>query len=1363
MTTFAGSSIQATDPLATNGDGGAATSALLGNVFGLFKDGSSLYLADASNNKVRQVVSTGGGSYTIFLVGGTGTTSTPTTFGSAATSSYLVNPHGLWKDAAGNLYVSVPLLIQTIATDGNVYLVGGGTGGAATSALAVSGAIGDGGPATSAIFGGLEQLYGDTNGYLYIADRVIGNVRRITLSSGLITTLAGNSGPVDTRTGSTFATSTGFNYVTGLYGDSTGTLYLSCFNDHRVRSVTVDGLTRIIAGSGTTSASSTSPNGDGDAVTSATFNVPMYSSVDTLGQLYVSDFSNYKVRMLLTAVPTTIPSIAPSAAPSYYTNTLTQIITVVGTGTAGAAGDNGPAITAQIANPVGVWVSTVGVMYLGLSANFNIRKVDNSGIITIVSNGVTSPRQVFGDSSGNLFVANGDTGLVVFLGNSAPPITTVVGTGTAGAAGDNGPAIAAQISSPVGVWASSVGVMYLGVGTNHNVRKVESGTISILAAGVYAGSIQADSSEGDGGAATSATLFYPAGIWRDSAAHSTVFSAHTTTHHFHAFHPAQLSTDHSPISTALRGANSATIGCTISVSDAVSNGPYQLFEDTNGNLYVANGGAGTILILAGPLSAVPLLGGIAGQVLTSTGDGGAATSATFAGPVGVYGTTDGAIYISEVSSSRIRWISSSNIVRTSAGGGLLTSNNIPATSAVLAEPLQIYIDTAGMLFCGSYSDSRIRTVNLVNGILTSFAGTGTKGSPTTGVATSVTLSNPGGVFGDRNGVIYITDFSSFVICKVSGGILSVVAGTTGSSASFATLSNGDGGAPTSAQFMFPYELYVTTLGTMYVSDFSSNKIRKIYGYQPTVQPSAVPSLSVSPSLSPTILSSFAPSIPPSVLPFAQPTVVPSKSPTISPSILPSVAPSVQPSVSLRPTATPTVMPSKYQNTLTQATTFLGTGVASTSGDGGASRYVAINHPAGVWMDTAGNAFVAENAGNVIRSIAAAGTVSTLNIGGDGVVTSPYQICGDTNGVLYIAKGAGVNSVVVNSLTYTHVAGIGIYASSVRLLYGTLPTALPTLAPSYYQNTLTSVSTVLGTGEYGYSGDGGSATSALLQGPYGVGTKGNTMFVTESGGGRVRKVLLSLGTVDTLVLTSSGPDLNHPRQLAFSASLVFTADYGNHRITQVVLAGAATSLSLVSPRGVYGDMNGNLYIADGGSCTIKKVTSGIMSTISGTGVQVSALALSGDGGPPTAAQFVNPVEVFADTLGNIYVSDYGANKVRLLFGYVPTTAPTLVPSVQPRTVVAGMGVGGIAGDGGQATSAGLGNPSGVWTSTDGTMASDGGPATSTYLLSPLQIYGDSSGILYIAGNYDFSVHGVDIASGIINLIAGSGMPGLSLAN
>ncbi len=163
-------------------------------------------------------------------------------------------------------------------------------------------------------------------------------------------------------------------------------------------------------------------------------------------------------------------------------------------------------------------------------------------------------------------------------------------------------------------------------------------------------------------------------------------------------------------------------------------------------------------------------------------------------------------------------------------------------------------------------------------------------------------------------------------------------------------------------------------------------------------------------------------------------------------------------------------------------------------------------------------------------------------------------------------------------------------------------------------------------------------------------------------------------------------------------------------------GSATSAQLSSfgalPMGVAVDPAGNLYIADTGNHRIRKVSSGVITTVAGSGTA----GFSGDNGPATSAQLNHPVGVAVDSAGNLYISDYGNNRVRKVSGGIITT-------------IAGGGAGSSIGDDGPATSA---------------------------ILSPFGIAVDSAGSLYVADNQHLRVR--KVTSGTITTIAGNGSRG-----
>jgi sugar lactone lactonase YvrE len=268
-----------------------------------------------------------------------------------------------------------------------------------------------------------------------------------------------------------------------------------------------------------------------------------------------------------------------------------------------------------------------------------------------------------------------------------------------------------------------------------------------------------------------------------------------------------------------------------------------------------------------------------------------------------------------------------------------------------------------------------------------------------------------------------------------------------------------------------------------------------------------------------------------------------------------------------------------------------------------------------------------------------------------------------------------------------------------------------------------ITTVAGSGSYGFEGDGGPAVFAGLSEPSGLVVDGSgNLFIVDRGHNRVRMVTQS-GVISTVVGTGvpgySGDggqalqaQIQSPRGLARDSSgNLYIADAGNHRIRKVAANGVistvagngqsgfagdngqATTAFLSSPSGIAVDAAGTLFIADLGNNRIRKVTTdGVITTIAGS----ANTGFSGDGGPASFAQLHTPVNVTVDGLGNLYISDLGNRRVRK-----------------------------INASGTITTAAGNGD--------FGAFYGDGGPAISSSVL-PTDVAVDASGNLFIA-DYD----------------------------
>ena len=324
------------------GDGGTATSAELNDPLGAAVDGAgNLYIGDYFNNRVRKVTASTG---VITTVAGTGTFGYNGD-GEAATSAELSDPEGVAVDGAGNLYIAdhAGNRVQKVSASSGAIATVAGTGTAGQS--------GDGGPATSAELNAPAGLAVDGAGNLYIADWVNNRIRRVSASTGLITTVAGTGTAGYSGDGGA-ATSAELNFASGIAVDSVGNLYIADEDNNRIREVAVGtGVITTVAGTGTAGHS-----GDGEVATSAELNNPTGVAVDGAGDLYIVDGNNNRIR-----------EVAASTG---------VITTVAGTGGGGYSGDGGAATSAALNLPFAVALDSVGNLYIVDQENSRIREVE---------------------------------------------------------------------------------------------------------------------------------------------------------------------------------------------------------------------------------------------------------------------------------------------------------------------------------------------------------------------------------------------------------------------------------------------------------------------------------------------------------------------------------------------------------------------------------------------------------------------------------------------------------------------------------------------------------------------------------------------------------------------------------------------------------------------------------------------------------------------------------------------------------------------------------------------------------------------------------------------------------------------------
>ncbi|MFY8033105.1 MAG: hypothetical protein ACOVMN_01215, partial [Flexibacteraceae bacterium] len=280
-------------------------------------------------------------------------------------------------DANGNLYVGDRLnhRIRKITPAGEVTtLAGSGTAGFTNAT------------GTSAAFNQPIGMAVDASGNVYVADYSNNRIRKIT-SAGVVTTLAG-SGTTGYADGT--GTAAAISGPHGVCVDASGNVYVACYNDHRIRKITAAGVVTTIAGSGIAGFA----NGTG---TAATFNNPTSIAVDGLGNLYVADPNNNRIR-----------KITPTGV----------VTTFAGSGTAGSA--NGTGTAATFNSPYFVVADGAGNVVVSEIGNIKIRQITPAGVVTTIAgtgtrgftNGLGTvatfydPSGVAVDPSGNIYVAD---------------------------------------------------------------------------------------------------------------------------------------------------------------------------------------------------------------------------------------------------------------------------------------------------------------------------------------------------------------------------------------------------------------------------------------------------------------------------------------------------------------------------------------------------------------------------------------------------------------------------------------------------------------------------------------------------------------------------------------------------------------------------------------------------------------------------------------------------------------------------------------------------------------------------------------------------------------------------------------------
>jgi hypothetical protein len=560
------------------------------------------------------------------------------------------------------------------------------------------------------------------------------------------------------------------------------------------------------------------------------------------------------------------------------------------------------------------------------------------------------------------------------------------------------------------------------------------------------------------------------------------------------------------------------------------NFPQSVATDSAGNIYVADSNNDTIRKIT-PGGVVTTLAGTAG-VRGDTDATGAAAS--FNEPRGVATDSAGNVYVS--SNATIRKITPAGVVSTLAGmAGLFGSTDATGAAARFGGSQGIATDSAGNVYVAD--GNAIRKVTPA-GAVTTFAGTAASSGNTDATGAAASFLGPFGVATDSEGNVYVADTNNNTIRKITpGGVVTTFAGTAG-------VRGGTDATGAAASFNGPAGVATDSAGNVYVADDNNATIRKI-------TPAGV------------------------------------------------------------------------------VTTLAGTAgsLGNTDATGAAASF---RFPTSVTTDSAGNVYVADEGNSTIRKITPAGVVSTL---------AGSSVTGNTDATGAAARFLNPNGVATDS------AG-NVYVSD------TLNSTIRKITPAGAVTTLA-----------GSAGSNGSidATGAAARfwNPSGVAADGaGNVYVADTVNSNIRKITPA-GAVTRLAGAGPGTKFLFPQGVATDgAGNVYVADTRFSAIRKITPAGEVTGLagltgfpgstdatgaaaSFLFPSGVAADSAGNVYVADSGNNTIRKITpAGEVTTLAGTAGVIGSTDATGP-----AASFFGPTGVAIDSAGNVYVADNGNHTIR----------------------------------------------------------------------------------------------------------------------
>lgn len=690
ITKVAGNGTACPSSTAACGDGSAATSAELNTPIGVTLDtAGNLYIADAKDNRIRMVAAATGTMYggtlsttagDIYTVAGNGTAGYSRD-NIAATSAELNQPTGVALDRAGNLYIADQSnqRIRKIDTSTGIISTVAGDG---TSCANGTDPCGYGGPATSSQLGDPDGVAVDSAGNIYIADQLNATIRMVAAANGtmfggtLITTagdiyiVAGNRGSCGSLSScgdGGAATSAELSNPVDVAVDSANNFYIVDLSDYAIRKVmATTGIITTVAGNGTACSSSTSACGDGGAATNAELNNPFGVALDSVGNFYIADFTDNRIRKVRANKTFPATGIGQASASQNFNVELTSASAIssitVPKAQNGAQEFIVGAVTGCATNGTSNPVDTICTVPIKFNPQY---PGSRAGELTLYSGGGT----ILGTVG---LVGTGDGPLGVF----SPGTTSVVGTS------------GLHLSRPNDVAVDGAGNVYIGDTSNNRVVRVSvAGIMSVVSTGSLA-------------------LSNPYGVAVDGAGNIYI-----------------VDNGNKRVLESMPGGGTSVL----STGSLTLSNPIGATVDNAGNLYIADAGNNRVV------EVTP----VGGASVLNTG------SLTLNFPTDVAVDSAGDVYITDDGDGRVVEVTSDGVASVLSTGSL-----------TLGTPNGVAVDGAGNIYISDTGNSRVMQVTPVG--MASILSTGNQ-----------TLNQPFGVAVDGMGDVYIVESNLSSVLEVN--------------------------------------------------------------------------------------------------------------------------------------------------------------------------------------------------------------------------------------------------------------------------------------------------------------------------------------------------------------------------------------------------------------------------------------------------------------------------------------------------------------------------------------------------------------------------------------------------------------------